>query len=180
MRQQDRNQRGSASITSVSSRIPAGASPYAGLPRPAVLAVLLLVPDGWAAAQALERPEYERLRYEEDWSVLRDPTLRTDPVDPLKYIPFNESGDAYLSLGGEVRERYEYTHNPVWGDDPQDDHGVFLQRYVLFGDLHLGPRVRVFGELFSALESGREGRQTRSTKTSLTSNRRSLTCRPRR
>ena len=56
-----------------------------------------------------------------------------------------------------MRERHEYTHNPVWGDDPQDDHGVFLQRYVLFGDLHLGPRVRVFGELYSALESGREG-----------------------
>ena len=34
---------------------------------------------------------------------------------------------------------------------------MFLQRYVLFGDLHLGPRVRVFGELYSALESGREG-----------------------
>ena len=157
VRRQDRNHRGSASIASVSSRISAGASPYAAPPPPAALAVSLLVPDGPAAAQAPERPEYERLRYEEDWSVLRDPTLRTDPFDPLKYIPLNESGDAYLSFGGEVRERYEYTHNPVWGDDPQDDHGVFLQRYVLFGDLHLGPHVRVFGELYSALENGREG-----------------------
>jgi hypothetical protein len=44
-----------------------------------------------------------------------------------------------------------------WGQDPQDDHGVFLQRYVLFGDLHLGPHVRLFGELYSALENGRAG-----------------------
>jgi hypothetical protein len=120
-------------------------------------AVLLLTADGTAAAQARERPQYERLRYEEDWSVLRDPTLRTDPLDPLKYVPLNASGDAYLSFGGQVRQRYEYTHNPVWGQDPQDDHGVFLQRYVLFGDLHLGPHVRLFGELYSALENGRAG-----------------------
>jgi hypothetical protein len=63
----------------------------------------------------------------------------------------------WLSLGGEVRERYEYTHNPLWGEDPQDKHGVFLQRYVLHGDLHLGPHLRLFGQLYSALEDGRAG-----------------------
>jgi hypothetical protein len=123
----------------------------------ALLAILLLIADRPALAQQPARPDYERLRYEEDWSVLRDPALRTDPLDPLKYVPLDDSGDAYLSFGGELRERYEYTHDPVWGDDPQDDHGVFLQRYALFGDLHIGPHVRVFGELYSALESGREG-----------------------
>jgi hypothetical protein len=120
-------------------------------------AILLLMAGGPASAQERLRPEYERLRYEEDWSVLREPTLRTDPLDPLKYVPLNQSGDAYLSLGGELRGRYEYTHNPVWGDDPQDDQGVFLQRYVLHGDLHFGPHFRLFGQLSSALENGREG-----------------------
>src|SRR3546814_17711340 len=65
-------------------------------------------------------------------------------------------GEIYLSLGGEIRQRYEYTHYPAFGEDPQDQAGVWLQRHVLHGDLQLGPHVRVFGELFSALEAGRK------------------------
>jgi hypothetical protein len=113
-------------------------------------------PLGSASAQE-DRPAYKKLRYEEDWSVLRAPRLRTDRFDSLKYIPITEDGAAWLSLGGEVRERYEYTGDPAWGDDPQDANGVFLQRYVLHGDLNLGPRLRFFGQLFSALENGRAG-----------------------
>src|SRR3546814_7571683 len=45
---------------------------------------------------------------------------------------------------------------PAFGEDPQDQAGVWLQRHVLHGDLQLGPHVRVFGELFSALEAGRK------------------------
>lgn len=109
--------------------------------------------DGWAE----DRPQFKRLRYEEDWSSLRDPAKRTEPLDSLKYISLGPSGDSWLSIGGELRERYEYTHNPTWGDDPQDKQGVFLQRYVLHGDLHLGPYFRGFLQLYSALENGRAG-----------------------
>jgi hypothetical protein len=110
-----------------------------------------------AATAQEQRPTYQKLRYEEDWSVLRAPRLRTDSLDPLKYLPLTKDGDTWLSLGGEIRERYEYTVNPTWGDDPQDPNGVFLQRYVLHGDLHLGPHLRLFGQLLSALENGRAG-----------------------
>jgi Alginate export len=75
----------------------------------------------------------------------------------VKCIPLTRDASARLTIGGEVRESYQDTHNPVWGDDPQHDDRVFLQRYALFGDLHLGPSVRLFGELFSALEDGRAG-----------------------
>jgi hypothetical protein len=109
------------------------------------------------ASSQEERPAYENLRYEEDWSVLRDPQLRTDFLDPVKYVPLTEDGEVLLSVGGEVRERYEYTGDPAWGDDPQDPNGVFLQRYILHGDLHLGPRFRFFSQLYSALEGGRAG-----------------------
>ncbi|WP_162148669.1 alginate export family protein [Desulfuromonas sp. TF] len=76
---------------------------------------------------------------------------------PLKFIPLDPSGRAYLSIGGEIRERYEFTDDPAWGDDPQDERGVFLQRYILHGDLHLGKNMRLFGQLLSALENGRAG-----------------------
>ena len=108
-----------------------------------------------AVAQESGRPNYEKLRYEEDWSFLRDPQRRTDLFDPLKFIAIGR--ETYLTLGGEIRERYEYTHNPTFGEDPQDRGGVFLQRYVLHGDLHLGRHLRLFGQLFSALENGRAG-----------------------
>jgi hypothetical protein len=58
-------------------------------------------------------------------------------------------------VGGEIRERYEYTHNPLFGDDPQDENGVWLQRLAGFSDLHWGPNVRLFVELHSAIQEGR-------------------------
>jgi hypothetical protein len=62
-----------------------------------------------------------------------------------------------LTVGGEVRERYEYFENPVWGLQPQDGNGYLLHRYMLHADLHLGERLRFFGELKSGLENGRTG-----------------------
>ena len=112
---------------------------------------------GVVVAQESERPGYRILRYEEDWSLLRDPARRTEPLDRLKYIPLTPDGWAWLSLGGEIRERYEYTHNPVWGQDPQDEHGALLQRYTLHADFHLGSDLRLFVELLSALADGRAG-----------------------
>src|SRR5438105_8488466 len=49
------------------------------------------------------------LRYEEDYSYLRDPALSTDPFDPLKFIPLTPDGDFYLTLNGETRFRYDNT-----------------------------------------------------------------------
>jgi hypothetical protein len=105
-------------------------------------------------------PPYQPLRYDEDYRYLRDPQRRSDVWDPLKYLPLNEAGDWYASLGGELRERYEFSHNPRFGQEPHDAHGnnnYLLQRYMLHADLHLGPFVRLFGQLKSGLEHGRIG-----------------------
>src|SRR4051794_36814704 len=90
-------------------------------------------------------PEYQKLRYEEDYSYLRDSAERSDIWDPIKYIPFNRAGDWYLLLGGEARERYEFYNNYRWNPASPDKDGYLLQRYLLHADLHLGPSVRVFG-----------------------------------
>ena len=126
-----------------------------------VIAVTILMsqanPRSAEAQQSPSPPPYQQLRYEEDYSYLRDPTRRTDLWDTVKYIPINEKGDWYLSTGGEVRERYEYFHNSLWGQGPQDSDGYLLQRYMLHADLHLGTHVRLFGQLKSGLENGRTG-----------------------
>src|SRR5262249_41216923 len=102
-------------------------------------------------------PSYKQLRYEEDWSFLRDPTRRDDVLDRIKYIPLGEKEDWYLTIGGEVRMQYERFGNPGWGRGPKDDSGYLLQRYMLHADLHLGDRARVFFQIKSGLESGRTG-----------------------
>ncbi|HEV8001396.1 MAG TPA: hypothetical protein VGP63_16025, partial [Planctomycetaceae bacterium] len=68
--------------------------------------------------------EYKTLRYEEDYSFLKDPSKCCDCWDPVKYIPLFgcDSGD-YLTIGGELRERYEFFRNENAGAAPADSHG---------------------------------------------------------
>ncbi|CAM3910497.1 alginate export family protein [Bordetella tumulicola] len=120
------------------------------------LIFLLLLPLPILAANDV-RPTFEKTRYDEDWSLMRDPAQRIDFLDRSKFIALNTEGTNWLSLGGEARWHYDYIDNPGWGDDPQDPHGVLLERYLLHADLHLGRRLRVFGQLYSARENGRTG-----------------------
>jgi len=64
--------------------------------------------------QVTPRP-YQLHRADENYRYLRDLVSHTDFWNPIKYIPLNGSGDWYLSLGGEVRERYEYFNHYKWG-----------------------------------------------------------------
>lgn len=121
------------------------------------MAALLAAPLLASASAAPDgRQGFLPLRQDEDWRPLCAPGARQTILDQLKCVPLAGDGAAWLSLGGEVRERFEYTDDPLWGEDPQDD-GVFLQRYILGADLHLGPQLRLFGQLYSALEDGRAG-----------------------
>jgi hypothetical protein len=102
-------------------------------------------------------PAYKQLRYEEDYGYLHDPGKQSDPLDVIKYVSLGSEADRYLSLGGEIRQRVEYFRNPVWGQEEQDDNGYWLQRYMLHTDVHLGNRVRFFGQIKSGIEIGRAG-----------------------
>ena len=100
---------------------------------------------------------FRLLRQEEDWSALRNPAMRTDLFDPAKFIPLNEIASLWLTLGGEVRERYEYFENANWGLGTQDDSGYLLHRFMVHADAHLGENVRLFSQFKSGLENGRNG-----------------------
>jgi hypothetical protein len=117
-----------------------------------VLALWLADPiPAWSADPALgpgeDVPAYGRSRFEEDYRHLADPARRTDFWDPIKYLPLGPGPDTYLSLGGELRERYEYFHRPDFGlgGGGHDDH--LLQRLLLHADLHLGTAFRAFVQL---------------------------------
>ncbi|HJV65678.1 MAG TPA: alginate export family protein [Geomonas sp.] len=123
-----------------------------------VVAYLMLVSPPQAAGLETEPsvPAYKLNRADEDYRYLQDPAQRSDLWDPIKYIPFNDRGDWYLSMGGEARERYEYFDNYNWKETPRDG-GYALQRYFLHGDFHFGDHVRLFGQFQSSLENGRAG-----------------------
>lgn len=107
------------------------------------------------ASPAPEPPAFARLRQDEDYSYLADPNARTGLFDPIKYIPIGD-GPAFLSLGGELRHRYEYTRNPDFSSDPRtQDRGAFLQRYILHADLRISPDFRLFGQFLNAFANGR-------------------------
>lgn len=127
--------------------------------------ILVLFVSMWAVATpvfahaegTLTPPPYQQLRYDEDYTYLRDPSRSVDFWDTLKYVPLKSDGSIYLSLGGEARERYEYFDNTSWGQGPQDNNGYLLQRYMLHADLHLESHIRLFGQIKSGLEDGRTG-----------------------
>ena len=80
----------------------------------------------------------------------------SDWATPLKRIPLNETGDIYLSLGGELRERYESYHKPSFGLRGIDHDDYLLHRLLLGFDLHAGESFRFYLQLGSHLEAGKE------------------------
>ncbi len=102
-------------------------------------------------------PDYQLDRSEEDWSGLcRHANGRDDFWDPLKCIGLGRPF-WYASFGAELRGSYEVYRNYNWGSGPQDRNGYYLNRLISHGDFHLGPSVRMFAELQSGLEFGRNG-----------------------
>jgi hypothetical protein len=95
------------------------------------------------APQPGVRPPLSPFPRYEDWSFLRDPSLRVDPYDRLKFIPLNESGTNYLTFGLESRTEFQYLGNNNWGAGPENP-GVVLVRLMPDIDLRLGDHARVF------------------------------------
>jgi len=60
------------------------------------------------AAEEIVLPRFKLLRFNEDWSTLKDVSRdQLSALDSIKYIPLDEEGDAWLSLGGHTRFRAE-------------------------------------------------------------------------
>jgi len=129
-----------------------------------ILAAALLTGVPSANAQAvgtapsvIQDRSYKLLREDEDWSFLRDRSLRQDFWDPIKYIPLRRnSPDWYLTFSGQAREGWEQTGNNNWGQQPYWN-SFFLERYMLGIDAHYGKQVRTFVQFKSGLESFRIG-----------------------
>src|ERR1700743_4004964 len=91
-----------------------------------------------AAHHAIPDRSYKLLREDENWTFLRNRSLRQDFWDPIKYIPLRgDADDWYLTIGGEAREVWEQIGNDNWGQSPYWN-GYLNQRYMPYFDLHYG------------------------------------------
>lgn len=97
---------------------------------------------------------FKLMRYDEDYSGLKDSTKTF--YNKIKYIQLSGNRQVYLSLGGEARGELNYAENEDWGEANVGRDVFFLQRYHLHADLHIGDRIRIFGQLRSGLEDGRK------------------------
>lgn len=111
-----------------------------------------------ATTENSSRPVYQLDRSEENWSGLcRHVNGRQDDLwDSLKCFELRRPF-WYASFGAELRGSYEVYRNYNWGSGPQDRNGYYLNRLIGHADFHLGPSVRIFTELQSGLEFGRNG-----------------------
>jgi hypothetical protein len=107
-------------------------------------------------AAAGARPDIMFNRWQEDWSVLANPDVPREPLDSLKYIPIES--DTYLSLGANLRERFETTDAPAFGTNPANPADSYvISRLETHADLRAG-RVQAFVQLQSDFAPGKQVR----------------------
>jgi hypothetical protein len=113
----------------------------------AIAVLLLLLAAARSAAQdgPAERPAINWLnRSEEDWSVLADRSLATDPFDSLKYVPLGLDSKSYLSFGLTARQRIESTSFRLGAISPD---AYLLSRIQAHADVRVRSRVQLFVQL---------------------------------
>lgn len=101
-----------------------------------------------------ETPNFKPLRYDEDYSPLKNDSL-IDWYDKLKFTSLSKEGNTFISYGGEARFQYFYFKNEGWGDEPKDNDGYVLSRFLFHTDFHAGKAFRFFAQLQSSLVGGR-------------------------
>ncbi|HEY5892500.1 MAG TPA: alginate export family protein [Chthoniobacterales bacterium] len=109
-------------------------------------------------AQVVQPPEIVgKARQIEDYGYLRDAQNRQGFWwENLKYVPVGTSAEAaFVTLGGEMRVRYEWIDHTDFGSGPQDTGGYLLTRYIPYASLRVpnlsgGWELLLFGQVEAA------------------------------
>lgn len=112
---------------------------------------------GQSSDEMPARPSILFNRWQEDWSVLADPRVAREPLDSLKYISLSaDDPEAYLSLGANLRERFEANNAAGFGTGTNRNVDYDISRFEVFANLRLGPNFQFFTELQSDYAIGKE------------------------
>jgi hypothetical protein len=108
-----------------------------------------------AMADTPARPVIQFNRWQEDWSVLVDPSVPHEVLDGLKYIPLSTSDTkTYLSFGAGLRERFE-TNDVGFGVPPSKSQSYVISRAELHADLRIVDQLQAFVQLQSINTPGK-------------------------
>ncbi len=130
----------------------------------AAVAGLLLADAGAAQAQVVadaagtctaKRPIPSFNRWQESWGALANPCLPRKPLDALKYVPLGSDPAWYLSLGANLRERFELNDTPLFGLGAQHADSWLIQRAQVHADARFGEHVQAFVQLEDARAYGK-------------------------
>jgi hypothetical protein len=105
---------------------------------------------------AQQYPDFKPLRYDEDYRSLATDTSHGNWYKAVKYTPLSNSGNTFISFGGDIRYQYFYVKNENWGDDPKDPDGYLLTRWLFHADAHFGSHFRAFLQVQSSTADGKE------------------------
>lgn len=116
-----------------------------------------LAPVAQPGAQSkVQRPPPQSNRWQEDWSAYGGRGRCCMAADRLKYLALPGLGErAFLSLGANLRERWEYTDAAGFGAAGQTADGWLLQRLQAHADLRLDAHWRLFVQIEDVRSSGK-------------------------
>jgi Alginate export len=104
----------------------------------------------------LAQCQINMVRYNDNFSNLKNDTIHARGFDNLKYISLFKNVN--ISFGGEIREQYQYYENQNFGDVPSTftdaDAKQIWQRVMAHTNIELGNKVRIFAQLGSTFRFG--------------------------
>jgi hypothetical protein len=106
-------------------------------------------PEDDGAAPLPARPAVMFNRWQENWSVLADPRVPRESFDTLKYLPLSQDPATYLSLGANVRERFEANDAVNFGVGSNRNQDYDISRIEVHADLRVASQLQVFVQLES-------------------------------
>ena len=98
------------------------------------------------AEDEAKRPEIKTNRWQEDWSALADPALRTEWYDPIKYIPIHARRSAQLHLVRDDAPRaLRKSSTPRrFGTAGTKPDNYLIQRLQFHADVHFDEHWQLF------------------------------------
>lgn len=101
------------------------------------------------------RPSIKFNRWQEDWSVLADSRIPREKFDEFKYISLSDNPKTYLSVGLNVRERFEDNHAVNFGVGGSHNQDYDISRVETHADLRIADQFQVFAQVQSDYAIGK-------------------------
>lgn len=106
---------------------------------------------------SLTTPSISYFRAEENYAYLQYKNsdsifVAKDTFDPIKFIPLNNKGNIWLSLGGQYRPRFEYFHHQFLKNNAKSN-GYYSHRIALNASLNFTQNFRIFSEFYHGFTS---------------------------